>query len=208
MIHLWRFREKQIRQATYRIGLQYGLTLRAFGQDITGLGLPLYQAMEDDEQCPAHLKDVSHGYVFNAKVPVAVDKNYVSEQGQQLVDQYGNIVEIVRDKWTGQETLVAKMTMIEASTRYLRGFVDTGFLLLPFHDKLLIDFQGETEQRVKAMAGVRKKPNAFHMLDSARAMAMSYKQGEVQEMVYAHAPGPVLDRAVDMTGASLATTMR
>jgi hypothetical protein len=201
MIHLWRFREKQIRQVTYRIARQYGITLRAFGQDITGLGLPLYQAMEDDEECPRHLKDVSEGYVFNAKVPVSVDPNYVSEQGDRLVDQYGNMVERVRDKWTGQESLVAKMTMIEASTRYLRGFVDSGWLLLPFHEKLIADFQGETEQRVKAMAGVRKKPNAFHMLDAARAFAMAFKQGEVQEQVYSRPHGPVLDRAVtDMTG--------
>jgi hypothetical protein len=162
---------------TYRIALQYGLTLRAFGQDITGLGLPLYQAMEDDEECPTHLKEVAHGYTFNAKVPVTVDKNYVSEQGKQLVDQYGHIVEVVRDKWTGKEQLVARMTMIEASTRYLRGFVDTGFLLLPFHDKLITDFQGETEQRVKAMAGVKKKPSAFHMLDAARGMAMGVQAG-------------------------------
>jgi hypothetical protein len=197
MIHLWRFTEKQIRQVTYRIGRQYGLTLRSFGQDITGLGLPLYQSMEADEQCPKHLREVSRGYVFNAKVPVSVDPNYVSEQGQQMVDQYGHIVQVVRDKWTGQERLVAFMSMIEASTRYLRSFVDETFLLLPFHDKLIRDFQGETEQRVRAMAGVRKKPNAFHMLDSARVMAMAYKAGEMEEQVYARKAGPVMDKAVD-----------
>lgn len=197
MIHLWRFTEKQIRQITYRIGRQYGQTLRAFGQDITGLGLPLYQAMEADEQCPVHLRDVSRGYIFNAKVPVAVDPDYVSEQGQQLVDQYGHMVEIVRDKWTGREEMVARMTMIEASTRYLRGFVDDGFLRLPFHSDLIKDFQGETEQRVRAMGGVKKKPNAFHMLDAARAFAMAYKAGQMEEQVYSRKPAPVFDRAVD-----------
>ncbi len=93
------------------------------------------------------------------------------------------------------------MTMIEASTRYLRGFVDEGFLLLPFHDKLIADFQGETEQRVKAMAGVKKKPSAFHMLDAARAMAMAYKQGEIEEKVYSRKHEPVLDRAVNVSPA-------
>lgn len=197
MIHLWRFTEKQIRQMTYRIARQYGQTLRAFGQDITGLGLPLYQAMESDEQCPVHLRECSRGYVFNAKVPVAVDPTYVSEQGDQLVDQYGHMVEVVRDKWTGKEQLVARMTMIEASTRYLRGFVDDGYMRLPFHNELIKDFQGETEQRVRAMAGVKKKPNAFHMLDAARAFAMAYKAGEMEEQVYSRKPGPVMDRAVD-----------
>lgn len=204
MFHIWRFRERQIRALTYRIARQYGLTLRAFGQDITGLGLPLYQAMEDDEECPAHLKDVAKGYVFNAKMPVAVDKNYVSEQGDKLVDQYGHIVEVVRDKWTGQEQLVARMTMIEASTRYLRRFVDETFMQLPFHDKLIADFQGETEQRVKAMAGVRKKPNAFHMLDAARAMAMAYMSAEMEEQVYARPHQPVMDRAVSVNAGAFA----
>jgi len=197
MFHLWRFTERQIRECTYRIARHYGLTLRAFGQDITGLGLPLYQAMESDEKCPEHLKEVSRGYVFNAKVPVSVDKNYVSKEGSQMVDQFGHIVEEVRDKWTGRVDLIARMTMIEASTRYLRGFVDPGFLLLPFHAELIDDFQGETEQRVRAMGGVKKKPNAFHMLDAARGMAMAYKAGEMEEQVYAKNQGaPVFDRAV------------
>jgi hypothetical protein len=201
MFHLWRFTERQIRQCTYRIARKYGLTLRAFGQDITGLGLPLYQAMESDEKCPEHLKEVSRGYVFNAKVPVSVDKNYVSKEGTNMVDQFGHIVEEVRDKWTGRVDLVARMTMIEASTRYLRGFVDPGFLLLPFHAELIDDFQGETEQRVRAMGGVKKKPNAFHMLDAARAMAMAYKSGEMEEAVYARNVGaPVFDRAVGGPG--------
>jgi hypothetical protein len=199
MLHLWRFREKQIRQITYRIARQYGLTLRSFGQDITGLGLPLYQAMEDDEECPTHLKEVAQGYTFNAKVPVSVDKNYVSEQGQQLVDQYGHIVEVVRDKWTGAESLVARMTMIEASTRYLRGFIDSGYMLLPFHDKLIADFQGETEQRVKAIGLLKKRPGgAFHMLDAARAMAMAYHAAQIEEQVYARPQQPVFDRAVSV----------
>lgn len=201
MIHLNRFTERQIRQMTYRIARQYGLTLRAFGQDITGLGLPLYQAMDADEQCPTHLREVSRGYVFNAKVPVSVDPNYVSEEGTQMVDQYGHMVEVVRDKWTGREQLVARMTMIEASTRYLRGFVDDGFLRLPFLAPLIKDFQGESEQRVRAMGGVRKKPNAFHMLDSARAFAMAYKAGEMEEQVYSKSHAPVLDRTPDMSVA-------
>jgi len=196
MIHLWRFREKQIRQITYQIARMYGKTLRAFGQDITGLGLPLYQAMEDDEECPEHLKEVSRGYVFNAKMPVAVDPNYVSKEGDRLVDQYGHLVEVVRDKWTGRETLVAKMTMIEASTRYLRKFVDDGFLRIPFLPPLVGDMQGETEQRVRAMAGMKKKPNAFHMLDAMRAMAMAYMSASVEEQVYAQQPTAVMDRAV------------
>lgn len=198
MLHLWRFRERQIREVCYRIDLQYGKTLQQFGQDITGMGLPMFQAMEDDERCPDHLREVSRGYVFNAMVPVAVEKDYVSSIGGKMVDQYGNLVKVEKDKWTGQERHVSQMTMIEASTRYLRGFVDSTFLLLPFHQGLVKDMQGETEQRVRAMGSphLRKKPSAFHMLDSMRAMAMAFKSAEVEGEVFQPDHQPVLDSAL------------
>jgi hypothetical protein len=79
------------------------------------------------------------------------------------------MVKVEEDPFTGTERFVVKMTMIEASTRYLREFVDSTFLQLPFDTEIASDMQGETEQRVKAMAGVKKKPNAFHILDSMRA---------------------------------------
>lgn len=201
-IHLWRFREGQIRQCTYRIARQYGKTLRAFGQDITGLGLPLYQAQEDAAECPEHLREVARGYVFNAKMPIAVNPEFVSKQGGEMIDQYGHIVEERHNDWTGQTELITKMTMIEASTRYLRQWVDEGFLWLPFHPSLVKDMQGETEQRVRAMGSphLRKKPNAFHMLDAMRAMAMAYMAGQIEEMVYQHSPGAVLEQAMDLTG--------
>lgn len=201
--HLWRFREKQIRRCTYRIARHYGLTLRGFGQDITGLGLPLYQAMEDDEaECPDHLREVARGYVFNAKIPVAIDPEFVSKQGGELVDQYGHIVEERTNPFTGAVELLTRMTMIEASTRYLRKFVDETFLLLPFRPALVKDMQGETEQRVRAMGSphLRKKPNAFHELDAMRAMAMSYMSAQTEEMAHQAQPGPILDKALDFTG--------
>ena len=200
MIHLWRFRERQIRECAYRIDLTYGKTLTAFGQDITGMGLPLLQAMEDDEKCPEHLREVSRGYTFNAMVPVAVQEDYVSEVGGKMVDQYGNMVKIERDKWTGKDRYISQQTMIEASTRHLRNFVDSGYLLLPMHQGLIKDMQGETEQRVRAMgaAHLRKKPSAFHMLDAMRAMAMGYWSGEVEEYVLQGPHEIVKDIAVDL----------
>jgi hypothetical protein len=200
MYHLWRFRERQIREVAYRLDLTYGKTLKAFGQDITGMGLPLLQGMEDDERCPDHLRQVIRGYTFNALVPVAVDENYVSEMGGKLVDQYGNHVKEERDKWTGQKRLVSYMTMIEASTRYLRNFVDTGFIWLPFHQGIVKDMQGETEQRVRAMGSphLRKKPSAFHILDAMRAMGMAYMSDHVEENVLQPSHTAVLEQAVNV----------
>jgi hypothetical protein len=198
MIHLWRFREKMIRQVAYLIGWKYLGRLRGFGADVTGLGLPLFQAMEDDESAPQTLLDVSRGYVFSAKVPIGVDKSMVSKDTSgQMRDAYGNIVEVEIDPFTRTERYIVKMSMIEASTRYLREFVDSTYMLLPFDPEIVGDMQGETEQRVKAMAGMKKKPNAFHILDSMRTMAMVYKAADVEAQLHQASAGPVMARAVD-----------
>jgi len=203
MFHLWRFREKMIRQVLYIIGWRYGLRLRGVGIDVTGLGLPIFQAIEDDETAPQHLIDITRGYVFNAKVPIGVDKGLVTQDSQgNLRDHFGNMVEEVEDPFTRERRYIVKMTMIEASTRYLREFVDTLFMQLPFDPEIAGDFQGETEQRVKAMAGMRKKVNAFHILDSARAFAMVYKAADVEAQTKVADQQPVMARAFGSGGAA------
>jgi hypothetical protein len=199
MFHLWRFREKQIRQCLYAIAWKYGKTLRGGGMDVTGLGLPIFQAMGDDEVCPQHLLEVSEGYVFNAKLPIGVDPNLVDKDTDgQMRDQYGTLVKEEEDPFTKIKRYVVYQTMIEASTRYLAGMVDSTYLQLPFDTEIASDMQGETEQRVKAMAGVKKKPSAFHILDSMRAMAMVYKHADRMQQVAVPEQRPVLARAVNV----------
>jgi hypothetical protein len=199
MFHLWRFREKQIRQCLYAIARKYGKTLRGVGIDVTGLGLPIFQAMGDDEVAPQHLLDVTEGYVFNAKLPIGVDPNLVDKDTDgQMRDQYGTLVKEEEDPFTKIKRYVVYQTMIEASTRYLAGMVDSTYLQLPFDTEIASDMQGETEQRVKAMAGVKKKPSAFHILDSMRAMAMVYKHADRMQQVAVPEQRPVLARAVNV----------
>ncbi len=200
MFHLWRMREKQIRQVLYAIGWKYGKRLRGVGLDVTGLGLPIFQAIEDDEMAPQHLIDVTRGYVFNAKLPIGVDKSMVTRDSHgNMRDHLGNIVEELEDPFTMEKRYVVKMSMIEASTRYLREFVDTTFMRLPFDPEIAGDFQGETEQRVRAMSQVthRKKANAFHILDSARAFAMVYKAQDIERQIAVTEQTPVMARSVD-----------
>lgn len=198
-IHLERFRTRQIREALTAITLHFGGALQSFGMDITGLGFPIFQEMEDDEGTPQRLLDVSRGYFFNAKVPVGVIREHIVEdQKGQRRDQFGSLVKEEVDPLTGQTRQVVEMRMIEASTRYLREFVDSGFLLLPFDTDITRDMQGETHQRVKLMGARKKKPNAFHILDSFRAMAMGFKAGEVEEAVALESQPEVLDVAMDL----------
>lgn len=199
MFHLWRFREKTIRQFFYLLGWKYGSRLRGFGMDVTGLGLPMFQAIEDDETAPQHLLDVARGYVFSAKLPIGVDPNLVAKDANGVMrDHLGNMVEIEVDPFTKEERYIIKMSMIEASTRYLREWVDTMFFEIPFDTEIFSDMQGETEQRVKAMAGMKKKPNAFHILDAMRAFAMVYKAKDIEAQIAAPDHGPVLAQALDV----------
>jgi len=197
---LQRFRERQIREAMYKLAWHFGGRLQAFGIDATGLGFPIFQSMEDDEAAPGRLLEVQRGYKFNAMVPVNVDEEFVTEDSSgQLRDQFGSIVKIVRDEETGVERMVTYMSMIEASTRYLRDFVDSGFFMLPFDTEITSDMQGETQQRVKAIAERKGKPNMFHILDSFRAMGMAFKAEEIETALAVDAPPPVLDMALDLS---------
>jgi hypothetical protein len=164
--------------------------------DVTGLGFPMWQEMEDDEALPPHLKDVARGYFFNAKVPVQVDKDFVSEDGAgRMRDQYGSTVKVDEDPLTGIVRYITEMPMLEASTRYLREWVDSSYMLMPFDTAISADFMGETQQRVKRTGEMRKKPNAFHILDSARAMAMVKRAGGVEAALAQEVRVPVLDIA-------------
>jgi hypothetical protein len=192
---LWRLRPKQIREVTYALAYHLGNKLMSFGMDVTGLGFPMFQEMEDDEACPAHLLEVSRGYFFNASVPVGVEKEFLSEDNKgQMRDQYGSAVKEETDPLSGEKRLVTTMPMIEASTRYVSDWIDSGRLLLPFDPDVVGDMQGETHQRVKAVGERRgKKPNAFHILDSMRAAAMAERAGKIEEELEHEEAEDVLD---------------
>lgn len=194
---LLRFRQGGIIEAWLAIGHFYGTELSGFGVDSTGLGFPIVQAMEDDQGAPAHLLDVTRGYFFNAKVPVAVSEDFVTTgRDGKMRDQYGAAVKEETDPLTGITRYVTYMTMIEASTRYLRDFVDSGFLMLPFDTEITQDMMLETQQRVKQVGELKKKPNAFHILDAQRAMAMVYKAGDIEAALALPDQVPVLDVAL------------
>lgn len=199
---LERFREIQIRRVYYALAWHFGQRLEAFGIDATGLGKPIFQGIEDDPNTPQRLLDVARGYFFNAKVPVDVDPDFVMEDTNgHLRDQYGSAVKKEVDPLTNQERLVTYMSFIEASTKYLRDWVDSGFLLLPFDTEITTDMQGETQQRIQAVGKIsgNRKPNAFHILDAMRGAAMGWKAEEVEEKLEFKKPEPVMDIALDIS---------
>lgn len=193
-IHMERMRVKTIRHAFYAIFNHFGDALQGFGVDETGLGFPIFQEIEDDENKPQAMEERFRGYFFNAKVPVGVEKGLLTQDAAgNWRDQYGSSVEVRTNPMTNEEEYVVRMPMIEASTRYLREFVDTGFMMLPFDPPVIGDMQGETQQRVRRIVGLKQKPNAFHILDSMRAMAMSYKAADIEEQLAVPQQVPVLE---------------
>lgn len=197
-ITMERFRTKRIRETMYAVARHFGGALQGFGIDSTGLGFPILQEMEDDESCPAHLEAVMRGYFFNTKVPVAVQKEFISEESNgALRDQYGMEVVIEEDPLTGVRRYVTRQPMIEASTRYIREWVDSNYLMLPFDPEIVQDMTAETQQRVQHVAGMKKKPNALHILDAMRVAAMVMKAGDIEEALEDEQVLPVLDMVVD-----------
>ncbi len=195
---LWRLRPKQLRAVLYALAFHFGPKLKSFGMDVTGLGFPIWQDMEDDETAPQHLLDVSRGYFFNAAVPVGVQKEFIIEDNKGgMRDQFGSAVKEEVDPLSGERRYVTTMPMIEASTRYVRDWIDSGRLLLPFNSEVAGDMMGETHQRVKSVGERRgRKPNAFHILDSFRAAAMA----ERAETIEAELDGGEQEEVLDMVG--------
>jgi preprotein translocase subunit YajC len=197
---LERFRPKEIRQALFTIGWHFGAKLLGVGIDITGIGLPLYQDMGDDELAPQHLLDVTVGYTFNSTIPVEVDPKMCTESNGVIRDQYGAMVKREEDEITGEVRYIAMMPFIAASTRELRSYVDSTRLLLPFDTEVISDMLGETKQRVerigsRAGQGTVKKGDRFHILDSFRAMAMRTRSDEITAKLAQPQQQPVLERA-------------
>lgn len=196
-IHLERMRVKTIRFAIYAIFRHFGDALRGFGIDETGLGFPIFQEIEDDELRPEFVGERFKGYFFNSKVPVGLEKGVVAPDGTGgWKDQYGSAVEVRQNPLTNADEYIIYMPMIEASTRYLREWVDSTYLELPFDPAVIGDMSGETNQRVKRIAGLKNKPNAFHILDAMRTCSMVYKHADVEAAVALPEQEAVLDIAL------------
>jgi hypothetical protein len=205
---LERFRTRQIRETFYTLAWEMGVQLKGVGIDMTGLGFPIFQEMEDDELCPPRLKQIAAGYMFNAKVEVAVDKDLVTENQGVLRDHLGNMVKVIEDEYGNPTGFVTMMPFIAASTRYIREDIDSGFYLLPFDTDVTSDMLQESKQRVERIGvrgessggGPQKKGDRFHILDSFRAMAYRRRQDDILAALKTDEAEPVFEITGDEPG--------
>lgn len=185
---------------------------RAFTLDRTGIGLPLFQALQqragtsrfmivDDGEDPAAVATavaerskakqaltVIKGYGFSQKIPVEIDEAKALELGpvspREVVEKAG----IFRN---------AK----DAATDELRTLVDTSRWLLPFDMEVINQMNGQTWQySVDPVDAYGKRrlsysTGTFHILDALRMLALGRAQQPMEELLSVPAvqSAPVID---------------
>jgi hypothetical protein len=185
---LQHFKSKDIRMLAFLVW-RWRRDVLGIGMDTTGLGFPIFQEIEDDESYPEEFRRAVHGWKFNEKIPIAADDPKQDNTLSEGMPFYFQVQE---------EQQTQMMTVIEATTNYLREWVDSNYLLLPMDNEVVEDLLAENIQRVQDVSRLTgsKKPNRFHILDSFRMASLVERLAEsehVSEMVN----GPVLDRMID-----------
>ena len=146
---------------------------QAFAMDRTGLGLPLFQDIQNHVRQNDRLKfvlDRIKGYNFSEK----------------LVVDFDDVIEIDENDPKGYEKAEIKRNVLEYSSDVLRSLVDDGQIRLPWDKELIGEFRGQTWTYDKStidMYGRRKMFSAgsFHTLDGCRMAVLAWKQAGIEQ---------------------------
>jgi hypothetical protein len=147
----------------------------AFALDKTGLGLPLFQDIQNkarNHDNIKHIVDRIKGYGFSERITVDLD----------------DTIEIDKDDPEGYKKSEIKKRVLEHSTDVLRGLVDDKRIILPWDTEIIGEFQGQTWTYDKAtldMYGRKKVYSAgsFHTLDACRMAALAYQQNAIEQFL-------------------------
>ncbi len=143
---------------------------KAFAMDKTGLGLPLFQDIQERSKQAA---TVIKGYGFSEKRIVSVDET----------------VEIYDDDKSVFEQAGIKKNVLEAASDSLRDLVDNQRLWLPWDTDLIGEFQGQTFKIAKSALDMYGRKiysvGKFHALDAARMAALGWSQFAIEELIEA-----------------------
>lgn len=146
-----------------------------FAMDKTGLGLPLFQDIQERARKDANIKSIQDhikGYNFSEKLLVDIDDSVKVEEFR------GDVV---------KEAGVYR-NVLEYSTDILRELVDSKRLILPMDKEIISEFQGQTFSYDKAVMDLYGRSRnfskgTFHTLDAARMMATGWKQHKIDQFV-------------------------
>lgn len=163
---------------------------QAFAMDKTGLGLPLYQDIQQTvapDPTRRFILDVIKGYNFSEKIIVDLDSAIA-------VSEFADSEEISR-------TQGIRRTVVEYASDVLRDLVDAHRLELPWDAELLKQFQGSTWTQVRSMDQYGRKQfsqHNCHTLDASRMAVLGQAQRRIEEVLQSHEAPPVLDVFMSM----------
>lgn len=152
---------------------------RVFAMDSTGVGLPVFQFMQQENVDVA--KRV-RGYNFSSKILVELDAtvDVDEDMGEDLIKEAGiqrNVKEFAQDS--------------------LRTLVDNKRLLLPWDRDIIGQFQGATATQISGrdQYGRRRvfSGGDDHFLDASRMAALAQAVFHIEELVKGSEDEPVLD---------------
>lgn len=150
----------------------------AFAMDKTGLGLPLFQDIQNKAAVDPNIKmmlDRVKGYGFSEKILVDIDAT------------------IELDEFRGDALHDAGMykNVLEYSTDVLRDLVDGKRMILPFDKEIIAEFQGQTYTFDKGKMDMYGRSRnfskgSFHSLDAARMAVCAWKQNKITAFAKEH----------------------
>ena len=158
---------------------------RSFAMDKTGLGLPLFQLIQDwsnEQSAIRYVLDVIKGYNFSEKITVGFDES----------------IEVDELRGDAERDAGIRRTVLEYASDTLRTIVDQERIQLPWDSDLLKQFQGSTWTSARGAQDqygrrMYSKGND-HILDAARMAILGWKQFTIEEVLKAPKDdGPVLD---------------
>jgi hypothetical protein len=166
-VNLVRIRHQDQSEAMAHLIMKYNPG--ALAMDSTGVGLPLFQDLQD--RFPSLAKQV-RGYNFS----------------QKLIVDFDNTIEIDPDIDDEIEKTKIVKNVLEHSSDVLRDLVDGFRLRLPDDDDVINSFKGETfsaQKKITDLYGRRKFRNSSksHILDAARMMAMGWAQAKIEPLL-------------------------
>jgi len=146
---------------------------KAFSMDKTGVGLPLFQDVQQRVASNPKMQrvvDTIKGYNFSEKILVDIDES----------------IEIDEFKGDAIRDAGVKRNVLEYSSDKLRQLVDQKRVLLPFDKELLKEFNGQTFSYKSEldMYGRRKSYSTgqYHTLDATRMATLGYVQAGIEQM--------------------------
>ena len=160
---------------------------RAFAMDKTGLGLPLFQDIQERAKKNneiKHMLDRIKGYNFSEKILVDFDDTVE-------VDEF--IGDPVKDAGVHRNVL-------EYSSDKLRDLVDSGRLILPWDVDLINEFKGQSFSYENSATdydqyGRKRKwsTGSFHRLDATRMAVLGWAQHSIEAIVQEDKFEPIQD---------------